>query len=271
MKVGKHGAVIVPGNPKDSDMYRRINLPATDKDAMPAEEKMPLTEGQKAIIGWWIQSGAKSNVLFGDEPIPPDVQLAINVQLGLPSTTVVSAPGKPDEIPGPPIKVNPQILERLAGAGFMARQNTLSDERLAVSSISPGAQFSADQLERLAGSGAKVGDLVLERAGLTDSSAPSLAKLQDLARLRLDNNKFTDKGIAALATLKKLEYLNIYGNPAVTDASIATLAQMPALREVSLWGTSVSQGGVRELRQERPELRINNGNKPVPVLVPPSE
>jgi hypothetical protein len=273
MKGGKDGAVIVPGNPKDSDMYRRINLRATNKDAMPAEEKTPLTEGQKTIIAWWIQSGAKSNVLIGDEPIPPDVQLAINVQLGLsePSTVVVSAPATPDESPGPPMKVNPQIFERLVGAGFMARQNALSDEHLVVSAISPGSQFSDEQLEVLAGSGAKVGELELERTGLTDSSAPSLAKLQDLARLRLDNNKFTDKGIAALAPLRKLQYLNVYGNPGVTDTSIATLVQLPALREVYLWGTSVSPGGAQKLRQQRPELRVNNGNKPAPVLVPPSE
>jgi hypothetical protein len=129
-------------------------------------------------------------------------------------------------------------------------------------------QFSDEQLERLAGSGAKVGDLALERAGLTDSSAPSL-KLQDLACLRLDNNKFTDNGIAALAPLKKLEYLNIYGNPGVTDASIATLAQLPALREVYLWGTSVSPAGVQKLKQQRPELRVDNGDEPIPVPAAP--
>jgi uncharacterized membrane protein len=56
MKGGKDGAVIIPGNPKNSDMYRRISLPARDKGVMPAEEKMPLTDGQKAIIAWWIQT-----------------------------------------------------------------------------------------------------------------------------------------------------------------------------------------------------------------------
>jgi uncharacterized membrane protein/mono/diheme cytochrome c family protein len=273
MKGGKNGAVIIPGNPNGSDMYRRINLPAADKNAMPAEDKTPLTEGQKAIIAWWIQSGAKSNVATGDDPIPPGVQSAISAQLGLSdsSTVVMSAPGNPDESPGPPIKVSPQILERLVEAGFMARQDALSDERLMVSAISPGSQFSDEQLERLAGSGAKIGDLALERTGLTDSSAPSLARLQDLARLRLDNNKLTDKGIAALVPLRKLEYLNIYGNPGVTDASVATLAQLPALREVYLWGTSVSPDGVEKLRQQRPELRVNAGNKPVSVLAPPGE
>jgi hypothetical protein len=153
----------------------------------------------------------------------------------------------------------------------MARQKALSDEHLVVSTISPGSQFSDEQLERLAESGAKVGDLALERAGLTDASAPSLAKLQDLARLRLDNNKFTDNGIAALAPLKKLEYLNIYGNSGVTDASIATLVELPALREVYLWGTSISPGGVQKLKQQRPELRVDNGDEPRPVPVPPSE
>jgi hypothetical protein len=268
MKGGKNGAVIVPGNPDGSDMYRRINLPATDKNAMPAEDKTPLTEGQKAIIAWWIQSGAKSNVVVGDDPIPTGVRSAISAQLGLSdsSTVIMSAPGNPDETPRPPIKVNPQILERLVEAGFMARQDALSDEHLVVSAISPGSQFSDEQLERLAGSGAKIGDLALERTGLSDSSASSLARLQDLARLRLDNNKLTDKGVAALTLLRNLEYLNIYGNAGVTDASIATLAQLPALREVYLWGTSVSPAGVEKLRQQRPEVRVNAGNKPVSVL-----
>jgi hypothetical protein len=273
MKGGKDGAVIVPGSPKDSDMYRRITLPATDKDAMPAEEKAPLTDGQRAIIAWWIQSGAKSNVLIGDERIPPNVQLAISLQLGLsePPTLAEAGTQTPDESQGPPTKVDPQVLERLVGSGFMARQNVLSDDRLVVSSISSGSQVSDEQLALLARSGAKVGELALERTGLTDSAAPNLAKLQDLARLRLDNNKFTDEGIAALVPLKKLQYLNIYGNPGITDATIATLAQLPALQEVYLWGTSVTPDGVQKLRQQRPGLRVNNGNKPMPVLVSRSE
>jgi uncharacterized membrane protein/mono/diheme cytochrome c family protein len=56
-KGGKDGAVIVPGDPDKSDLFRRINLPSGHEDAMPSEGKR-LSDDDIAILNFWIKKGA---------------------------------------------------------------------------------------------------------------------------------------------------------------------------------------------------------------------
>jgi uncharacterized membrane protein/mono/diheme cytochrome c family protein len=50
--------VIRPGAPDDSELVRRISLPADDEDVMPAEGD-PLTSAQVALLRRWIEQGAR--------------------------------------------------------------------------------------------------------------------------------------------------------------------------------------------------------------------
>lgn len=56
-KGGESGAVIIPGDPKKSDLVRRINLPKNHKDAMPSKGKT-LSKDEIAIITLWVDKGA---------------------------------------------------------------------------------------------------------------------------------------------------------------------------------------------------------------------
>ena len=56
-KGGKHGAILKAGHPDDSEMIRRISLPADDKEAMPTKGKR-LTEKEVALLSFWIKQGA---------------------------------------------------------------------------------------------------------------------------------------------------------------------------------------------------------------------
>ena len=56
-KGGENGPVIVPGNSKESELYRRITLPVGHKDAMPSKGKR-LSAADVAVIEFWIQKGA---------------------------------------------------------------------------------------------------------------------------------------------------------------------------------------------------------------------
>ena len=56
-KGGEDGPVIVPGDLSKSDLYRRITLPSNHKDVMPSKGKK-LSEGDIAVIKFWIQKGA---------------------------------------------------------------------------------------------------------------------------------------------------------------------------------------------------------------------
>lgn len=57
LKGGEHGAILEAGHPEDSEMIRRISLPASDKEAMPTKGKR-LTEQEVALLSFWIKQGA---------------------------------------------------------------------------------------------------------------------------------------------------------------------------------------------------------------------
>lgn len=57
MKGGEDGAVIIPGNPGESDLIRRIKLPRSHKDAMPSKGKS-LSKDEIALLNFWIKQGA---------------------------------------------------------------------------------------------------------------------------------------------------------------------------------------------------------------------
>ncbi|MEW6306003.1 MAG: PSD1 and planctomycete cytochrome C domain-containing protein [Verrucomicrobiota bacterium] len=58
MKGGSSGGSIVPGKAKESELYRRITLPAGHDDVMPNRGE-PLSKAQTDLIGRWINEGAR--------------------------------------------------------------------------------------------------------------------------------------------------------------------------------------------------------------------
>ncbi len=56
-KGGEHGSIITAGNAMESEIVKRITLPANDKKAMPSKDKR-LSETEVDIIKLWIQKGA---------------------------------------------------------------------------------------------------------------------------------------------------------------------------------------------------------------------
>jgi mono/diheme cytochrome c family protein/uncharacterized membrane protein len=56
-KGGKDGPIIIPGNPGESELFRRINLPSGHEEAMPAEGKK-LSDDDIALLNFWIKKGA---------------------------------------------------------------------------------------------------------------------------------------------------------------------------------------------------------------------
>jgi hypothetical protein len=60
MRGGDDGVVVVPGNAKESEILRRVRLPASDDDSMPSDGDKPLAPEEIQMIERWIAAGAKS-------------------------------------------------------------------------------------------------------------------------------------------------------------------------------------------------------------------
>ena len=100
---------------------------------------------------------------------------------------------------------------------------------------------------------------VTARPAIADSQLPDIvAHLQDLPELEtliLAGTAITDVGAAHLDELKHVRELDLSWT-GVTDACLPFLAEIDALEAVDLTKTKVSAEGLREFRELRPNIRI---------------
>lgn len=96
--------------------------------------------------------------------------------------------------------------------------------------------------------------LDLHDSSISDEDLEVVAGLQDLEWLDLSATlhptpykpRITDAGLASLASLPRLGYLNLHGNP-ITDPGLEHLRFLPRLERLQLGGTEVSGAGLRHL------------------------
>lgn len=70
----------------------------------------------------------------------------------------------------------------------------------------------------------------------------------------------TSRWLEQMKQLRKLEKLKLQGCERVDDESAAILATFPALKEVDLKGSSVTEQGIAALRAAKPNIRVYSGD-----------
>jgi uncharacterized membrane protein len=163
---------------------------------------------------------------------------------------------------------DPAVVDRLYRSGFLVRQVSDTDPHLVVSVYSPGARVTEQHIAVLLTAVDQIVELNLQDALLEDSVLVDIGKFTELTRLRLSHNELTDRTVAKLAGLKKLERLNLYSNPGVTDLSIDVLASLPELKRLDVWNTGVTEKGMARLRELRPDLELQGESSSFGVEFP---
>ena len=163
---------------------------------------------------------------------------------------------------------DPAVVDRLYRAGFLVRQVSDTDPHLVVSVYSPGARVVDQHIAVLLTAVDQIVELNLQDALLDDSVLVDIGKFTELTRLRLSHNQLTDRTVAKLAGLKKLERLNLYSNPGITDASVEVLASLPELKRLDVWNTGVTEKGMARLRELRPDLELQGESSSFGVEFP---
>jgi uncharacterized membrane protein len=253
-KGGDHGPVVTPGRGLESELVRRVWLPADHADVMPPRGQRPLPAADAALLRWWIDSGASFEQPLAELDVPPDVLPVIEARLG------------PLARGGPTIP--PVSLARPDPAGLAAIRDRGVDLR-PVADGSPFLEARVTGREPPADDG-RVASLVplaphvlwltLADTAITDGAFPAIAKMTNLTRLDVSRTATTDRGLQALTPLAQLETLNLY-DTRVTDAGLPPLAALPRLRRIYLWRTDVTPAGVERLRASRPTLQIVLGDE----------
>jgi uncharacterized membrane protein len=254
LKGGDHGPVVTPGRALDSELVRRVWLPADHPDAMPPRGQRPLPAADAGLLRWWIDSGASFEQPLAELDVPPEVLPVIEARLG------PLARGGPTLPPVSLAAPDPARLAAIRDRGVDLRP--VADGSPFLEARVTGREPSADdgRVASLAPLAPHVLWLTLADTAITDSAFPAIARLTNLTRLDVSRTATTDRGLLALAPLAHLETLNLY-DTRVTDAGVAPLAALPRLRRIYLWRTDVTPAGVERLRASRPTLEIVLGDE----------
>lgn len=236
--------VIRPGKPAESELLKRIKLPASDADVMPAEGD-PLPADQIALIERWITEGAVWPDEGGATAKPPTHEPApveqIVIELDAAQREAVDAAAE-------------TLRARGAVVGPIARDLLALDVNLSL--LRPKA--GDEEVALLAGVAPALVWLNVSRSDVTDAGLATLARCTKLRRLHLAETAVGDAGIAHLRGLSELRFLNLFGTK-VTDRGLATLQGLARLEKLFLWQTQVTDAGVAALQRALPKLVIDRG------------
>jgi len=225
MAGGKHGPVIVPGDPSKSELYFRITLSPDHDDFMPANGKNLLSAVEIRVIEQWIAGGASAS-----KPVTefPDESVA--------------AVAKPIEV----VKLSAGIGDYHArfeailafnqlGIGRLAARSQRAEDGLVLHTAGMTEQCDDAMLQRLAPLADLIVDAELARTAVTDDGLRSLTAWVNLRSLDLSHTRVGAPGLEALRRLPHLETVNLTGTR-VGEASVAQLRQRPNLHHVYAFG-----------------------------------
>ena len=219
MRGGKDGRVILAGDPRKSDLFRRITLPPDSKSFMPAEGKPALTADETKVIEIWIKAGATPQV---------DQKLLA----GLPASLIAAPEPKVADY-RPKLKMM-AALQTSLNIRLVPRSQDPTDGLILRTAGSPDTCSDAT-LAKLAPVAGLIVDAELARTKVTDAGMATLAKsFSNLRFLDLSHTAVTASGMKAIAQLSKLESLNLTDTK-VDSANVAELRSKPTLKKLFLF------------------------------------
>jgi uncharacterized membrane protein len=261
MKGGKNGEIVKPSQPSESEMITRLLLPMDHKKHMPPREKLQLTGSEKALLHWWIATGAsydkKVSELAQDAKIVP-----VLAALSKPETNDVVQNATPEE---PVAKGDPDVITSLQKRGVVILPLSTSSNYLTANFVSAPNTTDAD-IKLLVKLKQQLVQLKLGDTKIGDSALAFISQCSNLRQLQLQHTAISDKGLKSLLSLKKLQELNLVGT-GVTSNGIVQLKALGNLERIYLYQTAVMHSGWQELQQAFPKTRLDSGGYQVPMLV----
>ena len=249
-------SVIEPGKSGESELFKRIILPADHEDIMPPKGD-PLSKEQIDGIKAWIDEGAKwpeGLVLLSEReraeakaaasrlPVPDinaaevsDVEKAAIAKLS-------SGEGIGDQGAAPLVMALAQDTQ-LIYANFRLIGKNVEDKHIA-----PLADI------------ANLSELDLSNTKVTGAGLATIKNSKRLTKLSLAGTAVDDAALKNIEGLTNLMSINLY-NTKVTDAGLASLKNMKFLRKVYGWQSGITEKGAAELKKALPNVDVNLGFK----------
>lgn len=253
LKGGEDGAVLVAGNPGESEIYTRLLLDPLDEKHMPPKGKSQLSEKEISLLHWWISNGH-----------PFDKKVADLIQTEKIKTALVSlqaagiAKKTTPAIPQTPIDKAPlSAIQSLQQAGVIVLPVAENSNYLSANFVSL-QKTDAKTIALLAPIKKQLVWLKLAGAALSDTALKVIGDCSNLTRLNIEHSTVTDKGLAFLLPLSGLQYLNLVGT-GVTAKGVGQLSRLQQLQNLYLAQTAVGNADWAALQEAFPKTRLDSG------------
>jgi uncharacterized membrane protein len=245
-KGGENKDCLVPGNASKSLLYKYALLPMDDSLHMPPKGKQQLEKDEIALIGWWINSGAKETEKYVNLPktdtIHPIMASLFKPRKGLDLLQIAFA--------------DQDKVKALNNPYRTVQQLSAAKPYIAVFTGSRN-NFTTQDLEELKELREQVVSIDVGNAKLKDQDLKALQQFPHLQKLHLQNNPISDEGIKQLSKLTYLESINLSGTK-ITSQTLTDLSEWKNLKKLFLYNTGVSEEQITKLKERKPELEVYN-------------
>jgi len=247
IKGGETGTALVPGNPMESEMIRRLHLPLEDEEHMPPKGESPLTESEMGILEEWISLGASDTL-----------QLE-HLESTQPLTALIKEMMEPDPLEkwtSLPVVADTTLIG--LGSDYLTISRLASTTNALKVNVYMPPQYDPQMVLKLEPIHQNIVELDMSGLPLGMAELAFAANCPNLEWLEIDRSPITDVQLDTLKNLSKLRLLKVYETQ-IGNQSLPILKQWNTLESLYIWSTQVSESALDELKRENPDLLIENG------------
>lgn len=151
-----------------------------------------------------------------------------------------------------------RALDRLKDLGVSVHTLSQDNDLLEIQAKSLREAFGDKQAKLLEPLAHQVIRLDLGNTVVTDKGMAIVGQMERLERLYLQNTAVTDAGLEPLSQLQELKYLNLYGTE-ISDKGLTHLEACKSLHTLYVWQTNITEEGVDRLKKTLPDLEVTFG------------
>ena len=248
LRGGESGSSVVPGDPGQSEVLRRIHLPLADEDHMPPVEQEQLSDSEIRLFEGWIAKGMPEEMKASS--IGTEDPFYVTIQKFKP----VDDPSKKwAQLP----EVEESIIDRLSSDYCTIRRMSQNSNALSVM-IFPSPEYSTHRLSPLQPILDNIVELDLSFLPLTEEEMTFISKCKSLEWLEIDFTPVDDDQFNHLGEMNNLRILKAQGS-GLTEKSLEKILNLRELEKLFLWDTDIPEDKLEQLKTSMPDLDIEAG------------
>ena len=248
-KGGNAGSPIDKMNPRNSLIFKRINLPVDNIKFMPPDGPIVSYDEINTIL-WWIKNSDKSNDVLSSIEIPDEIKISLNKIYNIDFS---------DKQWFEKISVQELDESKLINIDKSVFQvKFISSNKKFVSVKYLKNNFSEVEFDQLEAIKNHIAYLFIKDSNLSDKSLLNFLNLKNLVSLDIQKNSISDEGVKTLQKLENLEVLNLYGTK-ISKNSLEIIESFKNLKRVYVWDTKISKKDLESFNRDNSSIELVGG------------